>query len=82
MSHAVPFQDTISDGVLHAFCFTFMWHRASLADIPFCMGGFLHLKVACWGEKYRTQSLHIETPKSNIAGYEGIAEIVSGSVQG
>ena len=46
---AIPDRDSIAEGVSHPFCLAFMWHRASIAEIPLFFGG---------GGRYRTSSSH------------------------
>ena len=36
---AIPFRDSIAEGVSHPFCQVFMWYRASIAEIPLLGGG-------------------------------------------
>ena len=35
----IHFQDSIAEGVSQPFYLVFMWHRASISEIPLCVGG-------------------------------------------
>ena len=48
-----PFLGSIAEGVSHLFCLVFMWHRASIAEIPLLCGGGgiappLRMRMAPW----------------------------------
>ena len=62
-----PFFQTTADRVLHLFSLAFMWYRASITEIPLLNEEYrtssTHAADA-WGEGYRSESLHIETPKT------------------
>ena len=55
----MPLRDSIAEGVVYAFSFAFMWYHSSVAEIPL----LLHRGIRTQ-EGYRTQSLHVETPKN------------------
>ena len=37
---AIPFRDSIAEGVSHTICLVFIGYRASIADIPVLRGGY------------------------------------------
>ena len=58
--HAIPFRDSIAEGVSHEFCLVSIWCRASIAEIPLLYTQSLHvepLNPRAWDMGYRWDGL-------------------------
>ena len=42
---AIPFRDSIAEGVSHGFCLVIRWHRTTIAETPLLSRGVSHLMV-------------------------------------